>query len=239
MSRELPSDAAIDTSRFNTHWNRNWDDVARRFKRTCRRTAAYEVFKRAIDLIVAGAALILLSPVMACAAVLIKLTDFGPILFVQTRVGEGERRFKCYKFRSMIVEAETLRESLMANNQHDDNRTFKMSSDPRITRIGRILRKTSIDELPQLWNVILGDMSLVGPRPPMPEEVNRYSKADRRRLQVRPGITCIWQVSGRGDLPFREQLRLDVEYIEKRNLALDLKLLLLTIPAVISGRGAY
>jgi lipopolysaccharide/colanic/teichoic acid biosynthesis glycosyltransferase len=139
----------------------------------------------------------------------------------------------------MVANAELLKAQLLAQNHHSDNRTFKIPDDPRITWIGRILRKTSIDELPQLWNVVRGEMSLVGPRPPLPSVVNLYSDRDRRRLNVQPGITCIWQVSGRGDLPFTEQVRLDLEYIQNRSLALDSKLLLLTIPAVMTGRGAY
>jgi lipopolysaccharide/colanic/teichoic acid biosynthesis glycosyltransferase len=139
----------------------------------------------------------------------------------------------------MVVGAERLKAELLAQNSHGDCVTFKMKRDPRVTWIGRIIRKLSIDELPQLWCVFKGEMSLVGPRPPVPGEVARYSLADRRRLDVVPGLTCIWQVSGRGDIPFPEQVKLDVDYIESQNLWLDLKLLLQTVPAVLLGRGAY
>ena len=199
----------------------------------------YLVAKRVLDLALTLPVLILLSPLLLLVALLVKIWDRGPVFFVQTRVGKGGREFTCYKFRSMVANAEVLKSQLLAQNRHSDNRTFKIPQDPRITWIGRILRKTSIDELPQLWNVVRGEMSLVGPRPPVPSEVNLYSDRDRRRLNVQPGITCIWQVSGRGDLPFSEQVQLDLEYIQNRSLALDSKLLLLTIPAVLTGRGAY
>jgi lipopolysaccharide/colanic/teichoic acid biosynthesis glycosyltransferase len=144
-----------------------------------------------------------------------------------------------YKFRSMYTDAEARKAELLAENEMSGGVTFKMQRDPRITRIGRFIRKASIDELPQLWNVIKGDMSLVGPRPPVPAEVDEYSLSDRRRLEVTPGITCIWQVSGRSDIPFPEQVELDVRYIESQSLLTDLKLLWQTVPAVLFGRGAY
>jgi len=237
MPHDYPSDAAIETSQFQVQ--ESWRSFARASDDFHERIFRYETAKRILDLTVAIPVLIALSPLLALVALLIKLSDFGPVFFVQTRVGERGRRFQCIKFRSMVPDAERLKGQLLHQNQHADNRTFKMYRDPRITWIGRIIRKTSIDELPQLWNVVRGDMSLVGPRPPVPTEVNLYSAEDCRRLDVRPGITCIWQVSGRGNLPFAEQVRLDLEYIENRNLLLDLKLLLRTIPAVISGRGAY
>jgi len=237
MPHDYPSDAAIETSQFQVQ--ESWRSFARASDDFQKRIFRYETAKRILDLTVAIPVLIALSPLLALVALLIKLSDFGPVFFVQTRVGERGRRFQCIKFRSMVPDAEQLKGQLLNQNQHADNRTFKMYRDPRITWIGRIIRKTSIDELPQLWNVVRGDMSLVGPRPPVPTEVNLYSAEDCRRLDVRPGITCIWQVSGRGNLPFAEQVRLDLEYIENRNLLLDLKLLLRTIPAVISGRGAY
>ncbi len=234
MTHEYPSDAAIDASQFRT-WQ-TFVDTTEAAHVTLR---GYLIAKRVLDLAITVPILILISPLLALVALTIKLWDRGPIFFTQTRVGKDGTEFTCYKFRSMVPHAERLKEELQALSHHADPRTFKIPRDPRITWIGQIIRKTSIDELPQLWNVVRGDMSLVGPRPPVPSEVNLYSDRDRRRLHVQPGITCIWQVSGRGDLPFSEQVRLDLDYIQHRSLLLDLKLLLLTIPAVVTGRGAY
>ena len=234
MTHEYPSDAVIDASQFRT-WQTFVDtsDAAHVSLR------GYLITKRVLDLAITIPVLVLLSPVLVLVALTIKLWDRGPIFFTQIRVGKDGEKFTCCKFRSMVPHAERLKDDLLSQNHHDDPRTFKIPCDPRITWFGRIIRKTSIDELPQLWNVVVGDMSLVGPRPPVPSEVNLYSDRDRRRLHVQPGITCIWQVSGRGDLPFSEQVRLDLEYIQNRSLLLDLKLLLWTVPAVITGRGAY
>lgn len=199
----------------------------------------YEMAKRVMDVALASTALLLALPVLVLVGLLVKVTDGGPVLFVQTRVGRHGRRFNCYKLRSMIVDADRMKSQLAANNHHDDPRTFKMASDPRVTWIGQIIRKTSLDEMPQLWNVVRGDMSLVGPRPPVPSEVVGYTDWHLRRLEVRPGLTCTWQVSGRANIPFQQQVNLDIDYIERRCLWLDTKLMLQTIPAVISGRGAY
>jgi lipopolysaccharide/colanic/teichoic acid biosynthesis glycosyltransferase len=147
--------------------------------------------------------------------------------------------FDFFKFRSMIVNAEAKKAELLKMNKHGNSITFKMCRDPRVTWVGRIMRKTSIDELPQLWNVLIGEMTLVGPRPAVVAEVQRYTARERRRLAVTPGLTCIWQVSGRADLDFQQQVELDVRYIRERSLLLDLKLMLLTVPAVLSGKGAY
>lgn len=195
--------------------------------------------KRAIDLVGAGVGIVLAMPLLALVAAAIKLQDRGPVLFWQTRVGQWGREFPFPKFRSMHLDAEARKAALMAQNEHAEGITFKIKRDPRITPIGRWLRKLSIDELPQLWCVLRGEMSLVGPRPPVPSEVAQYTLADRRRLDARPGLTCIWQVSGRGDIPFPQQVRLDVEYIESQSLWLDVKLLAATVPAVLLGRGAY
>lgn len=203
------------------------------------RTHFYPLVKRSLDIIASMILLILLAPLMGIVALLIKLTDEGSIIFSQIRVGKDGRRFRCFKFRSMITNAEPLKAKLMAQNKHADSKTFKIANDPRITWIGRLIRKTSIDELPQLVNVLLGDMSLVGPRPPVPTEVEQYSPYELRRLEVKPGLTCIWQVSGRADLGFDQQVKLDLEYISTQGVWLDLKLLVLTVPAVISGKGAY
>lgn len=198
-----------------------------------------KALKRAVDILGAGVGLVVFSPVMAAIAACIKLTDNGPIFYIAPRVGKWGREFPFPKFRSMVVDAERLKAKLAAQNDHGESVTFKMKRDPRVTWIGRIIRKTSLDELPQLWCVLIGEMSLVGPRPPIPAEVERYSLAERRRLDVTPGLTCIWQVRGRGDIPFDQQVLLDVEYIESQSLWLDLKLIAQTVPAVLLGKGAY
>lgn len=198
-----------------------------------------QLAKRGLDIVGALALLIVLAPILAVIAACIKLTDGGPVLFWQKRVGRWGREFDFPKLRSMVINAEQLKEQLLAHNDHSNSITFKMKRDPRITWIGRFIRKASIDELPQLWCVLKGDMSLVGPRPPVPREVAKYTLADRRRLDAIPGLTCIWQVSGRGDIPFDRQVQLDVQYIESQSLLLDMKLLFLTVPAVLLGKGAY
>ncbi len=196
--------------------------------------------KRLIDIYVALFVGILLSPLFLLVAVLIKATDRGPVFYWQRRVGLFGREFPFPKFRSMVTNADAVREKLLAANDHGDSSvTFKMKRDPRVTWIGRWIRKLSIDEMPQLWCVLKGEMTLVGPRPPLPSEVAEYTLRDRRRLEVKPGLTCTWQVSGRGDIPFDEQVQLDIEYIESHSLWLDFKLLFKTIPAVLLGRGAY
>ena len=199
----------------------------------------YEAIKRSMDFVCAAGGLILLLPLFALIATLVKLTDWGPILFVQTRVGKHGRHFRFYKFRSMVVDAERMKRDLGLKNQHNDPRTFKIQNDPRITWIGYFLRRTSMDELPQLWNVLTGEMSLVGPRPPLPTEVELYAERDRLRLIVTPGLTGLWQIRGRGRLSFERQLELDLEYIRCRGLKKDLEILARTIPAVLSCRGAY
>jgi len=195
--------------------------------------------KRALDIVGSLTLLMLLSPLLLMVALLIKLTDWGPVLFWQVRVGRWGREFQFPKFRSMVMNAEKLKEQLLAQNDHGNSITFKMKKAPRVTILGRIIRKLSIDELPQLWCVLKGDMSLVGPRPPVRSEVEKYTLADRRRLNIKPGLTCIWQVSGRGDIAFDKQVELDVQYIESQSLWLDFVVLLRTVPAVLSGKGAY
>jgi len=199
-----------------------------------------QFLKRMIDIVAAAVFLILGSPIFLTTVLLIKLTDGGPILYVTPRVGKWGREFPFPKFRSMVVNADKIKEQLLAQNDHgEEGVTFKMKKDPRVTWVGRWIRRFSIDELPQLWCVLVGHMSLVGPRPPLPSEVALYTLAERRRLEVTPGITCIWQVSGRGDIPFNEQVKLDVRYIESQSIWMDIKILLRTIPAVLTGRGAY
>jgi exopolysaccharide biosynthesis polyprenyl glycosylphosphotransferase len=195
-------------------------------------------FKRATDVILSLILLVLFSPILLITAVLIRLESSGPVILVQERVGQDGRRFRCYKFRSMRADAEELRPQLHPLNEAGGP-LFKIRADPRRTRVGAIIRRHSIDELPQLWNVLRGEMSLVGPRPALPEEVGQYEVWHRRRLQVRPGITGLWQVSGRSDLPFDEMVMLDIYYIENWSLGLDLKIILRTVMAMITGRGAY
>jgi lipopolysaccharide/colanic/teichoic acid biosynthesis glycosyltransferase len=195
--------------------------------------------KRAMDIAVAVVALLVLFPLFLIVAIVILLEDGGPVLFWQTRIGLWGREFRFPKFRSMVTDAEQRKLKLLSKNQHGTSITFKMKRDPRVTRVGSVIRKLSIDELPQFWCVLRGEMSLVGPRPPVPNEVARYTLRDRRRLDVKPGLTCIWQVSGRGELPFEQQLMLDEQYINSHSILLDLALLLKTIPAILTGRGAY
>lgn len=198
------------------------------------------VAKRTLDLVVVTPALLALSPLFLLLALAIKLQDGGPVLFWQSRVGVGGREFPFPKFRSMCVNAEEVRKQLEAQNQHgQDGVTFKMKHDPRITRVGRFIRRFSLDELPQLWCVLRGDMTLVGPRPPLPKETERYSMMARHRLSVKPGLTCIWQVNGRSEIPFEQQVEMDIEYIQQRSVSTDIKLLAKTVPAVVKGRGAY
>lgn len=194
--------------------------------------------KRALDLLLATMALLVLFPIMAITALAIKLESPGPIIFRQTRVGKWGKTFTCYKFRSMCMDAEARKQALIQQNEVDGP-IFKMQTDPRVTRVGRIIRKLSIDELPQLFNVFKGDMSLVGPRPPVPHEVNQYKFDHLRRLDAMPGLTGLQQVSGRSDLPFERWVELDLQYISQQSLRKDIEILLKTIPAVLLGKGAY
>ena len=196
-------------------------------------------FKRLMDIVLSILAIIVFSPVFLITALLLKLTSPGPIIFSQVRVGRYGRHFKFYKFRSMYIDAEARKAELMKLNESGDGVIFKMKRDPRITPVGRFIRKFSIDELPQLFNVLLGDMSLVGPRPPLPSEVRTYTLEERKRLNITPGITCLWQVSGRSELPFSKQIALDKEYIASRSAWKDFLILLKTIPAILTGRGAW
>ena len=194
------------------------------------------VIKRVADVVLAGVALVLVAPLMALIAALIKLTSPGPAIFSQERCGLNGRRFLFYKFRSMCDNAEALKVELAHLNEKQT--AFKIANDPRLTPVGRWLRKFSIDEWPQLWNVLRGDMSLVGPRPPVPQEVEQYKGWQRRRLRMRPGLTCLWAVCGRDKLDFDTWMRLDMEYIDNWSLVLDWKIILKTIPHVVTGKGA-
>jgi exopolysaccharide biosynthesis polyprenyl glycosylphosphotransferase len=193
--------------------------------------------KRLFDIFASATALIVLSPLMLAVAALIKLTSRGPIIFRQQRVGLHGRPFNMFKFRSMVVNAEALKSRLAARNEQRGP-VFKIKDDPRVTPIGRFIRKYSLDELPQLINVLRGDMSIVGPRPPVPAEVAQYEGWQRRRLSVRPGLTCIWQVSGRNQISFKEWMYLDMRYIDHWSLGEDLSLIVRTLPVVLTGRGA-
>ncbi len=195
-------------------------------------------FKRLFDVVVSAAALMILSPLMLAIAAMIRITSPGPVLFRQTRCGLGGRRFTLYKFRSMINDAEQMRAELHQLNELDGP-VFKISDDPRITPVGRWLRRFSLDELPQLWNVFRGEMSFVGPRPAVPEEVEQYEDWQRRRLRMRPGLTCTWVLEGRNHVDFNRWMQLDLKYIDNWSLWLDAKIFLRTIPIVLSGRGAY
>jgi lipopolysaccharide/colanic/teichoic acid biosynthesis glycosyltransferase len=209
------------------------------FMRWRLREGAYRLSKRIFDVVVAAIFLIVCAPMMLFVAIAIKLTDRGPVLFWQKRVGQWGQTFECPKFRSMVVEADQMVENLAGHNHHGDSITFKIKEDPRVTGIGRFLRRFSFDEFPQLWCVLRGEMSMVGPRPALPREVYNYSQLHRRRLEALPGLTCIWQISGRADVPFHRQLEMDMEYLEYQCFWLDVKLLLSTFPAVLAGRGAY
>jgi exopolysaccharide biosynthesis polyprenyl glycosylphosphotransferase len=195
-------------------------------------------FKRLIDVVVAAIALVLLSPLLLLLALAIKLTSAGPVFYRQLRCGLGGRRFTLLKFRSMVANAHELLPDLEELNEVDGP-VFKMRNDPRCTPIGRWMRMLSLDELPQLWNVLLGHMSLVGPRPPLPDEVDQYQSWQRRRLRMRPGMTCLWALEGRSHLRFDRWVRLDLLYIDNWSVWLDLKILLKTIPAVLLGKGAH
>ena len=200
--------------------------------------APYRISKRVFDLAVAAAALVLLIPIIPLIAVMIKLDTPGPVFYRQQRVGRRGRVFDFYKFRSMFADADERKKEVEALNEQDGP-VFKVRSDPRVTSVGRFLRRSSLDEIPQIFNVVKGQMSIVGPRPPLPSEVLRYQPWHRKRLEVTPGITCLWQISGRSHVSFNEWMRLDMEYIKQRSLRTDLLILLKTIPAVIARKGAY
>ena len=198
---------------------------------------AYLIAKRITDVILSSCGLILLSPVLLVTAIAIKIDSKGPIFFKQMRVGKNGVQFPMYKFRSMVVNAEELKKELEKQNEMSGP-MFKIKSDPRITKVGKFIRKTSIDELPQLVNVIKGDMSLVGPRPSLPKEVEQFEPWMMERLEVLPGITCFWQVSGRNNIPFKEWMELDVKYVRERNYFLDIKLIFKTFFVLFGDESA-
>jgi len=205
---------------------------------TINNSAVYAGAKRVFDFVIGIVALILLIPIFPLIALMIKLDTRGPVFFKQDRVGRNGKIFKFYKFRSMLYGADRQKKALEDQNEQDGP-VFKIKSDPRITSVGKFLRRSSLDEIPQILNVIKGDMSIVGPRPPLPSEVAGYQPWHRRRLEVKPGITCLWQISGRSQIGFNEWMRLDMEYLKTRSFRADLLIFLKTIPAVIARKGAY
>ena len=202
-----------------------------------RSNVLYEVIKRIIDIVASFTGLIVLSPLMLVVSILIKLESKGEVIFKQKRVGLNGKEFYMYKFRSMVINAEELKAELESQNEMSGP-MFKMKDDPRITKIGKFIRKTSIDELPQLINVIKGDMSLVGPRPSLPKEVEEFETWMRERLEVKPGLTCIWQVSGRNNIDFEDWMKLDISYVEDRNLWIDIKLIFKTVFVLFGDKNA-
>jgi exopolysaccharide biosynthesis polyprenyl glycosylphosphotransferase len=203
-----------------------------------RHPVASRWFKTAADRVLAAILLFILAPAFLVLGVLVRTDSRGPAFFRQIRVGRDGRKFTCWKFRSMYVDAESRLAELAAQNEHD-GLLFKIREDPRVTRVGRMLRKYSLDELPQLFNVLGGSMSLVGPRPPLPSEVAAYGLDARRRLKAKPGMTGLWQVSGRADLSWEESVRLDLYYVENWSHSLDWHILARTVSAVVAGKGAY
>ena len=197
----------------------------------------YEVIKRIIDIVASFTGLILLSPLILIVSMLIKLESKGEVIFKQKRVGLNGKEFYMYKFRSMVINAEELKEQLESQNEMSGP-MFKIKDDPRITKVGKFIRKTSIDELPQLINVIKGDMSLVGPRPSLPKEVKKFEQWMMERLEVKPGLTCIWQISGRNNIDFEDWMKLDIKYVRERSFKLDMKLILKTILVLLGDKNA-
>lgn len=198
----------------------------------------YYVVKRLIDIISSILGLILLSPVLLIVGILIRLESKGPVIFRQKRVGKDGRLFKLYKLRSMVVDAEEIKKSLLRQNEMSGP-MFKMKNDPRVTKVGSFIRKTSIDELPQLLNVLKGEMSLVGPRPSLPKEVAKFEAWMNERLQVKPGLTCYWQTSGRSNIDFEDWMKLDIKYVRDRNFLLDIKLIIKTVFVLFGDENAH
>ena len=197
----------------------------------------YEKIKRFFDICLSSAALVVLSPLLLVIAILIYLEDKGPVIYSQTRIGKDGRAFKLYKFRSMCVDADEKLKDLQELNERDGP-VFKIKNDPRVTKVGKFIRKTCIDELPQLVNIIKGDMSIVGPRPPLPNEVEQYNSYQKQRLLVVPGLTCYWQIQKGEETTFDELVELDLKYIKERSILLDFRLILLTFKVILSGKGA-
>lgn len=222
VARSRPVDfGGLPMVAYDSHPRRPWQELGKRF----------------LDFGLTTVGLLVISPLLGIIALAIKLTSKGPVIFSQERVGHNGRIFKMYKFRSMVQDADELKKKLTHLNEMSGP-VFKIKNDPRVTPVGKFLRKTSMDELPQLWNVINGDMSLVGPRPPLPSEVNMYDPKHRKRLAVKPGITCIWQISGRNDVDFEQWMEMDADYVDRWSLWLDMVILAKTVPVVLMRRGA-
>lgn len=202
------------------------------------RKPVYEFFKRFFDIVFSALSLVLLSPVFLIIAIVIRCCDGGPAFYVSTRLTKDGKPFRMYKFRSMRINADRELEALKDRNEIKDGPSFKLEDDPRVTKVGRFLRRSSLDELPQLLNILLGDMTFVGPRPPLPEEVRQYTPYQMRRLGVKQGLTCYWQCSGRNDIGFLEWVELDLKYIRERSVLTDIKIFFRTIGAVITMKGA-
>jgi len=214
--------------------------VAPHRRRALGRRRLSDVVSRGFDILVALAALVCASPVLLAAMAGIVASDPGPVFFRQVRIGRDGRPFRMIKLRSMYRDAEARKQALVAANVHGAaGVTFKMRNDPRIFPVGRLIRRFSIDELPQFWNILMGDMAVVGPRPAVPAEVARYTPFERQRLAVKPGLTCFWQVQGRADIPFDRQVLLDLDYVHQRGLGIDIGLVFKTVPAVLGAKGAY
>ncbi len=240
--KKMKTDPAAYWSQVNREGNiERWSRNARRKMRIWKLTILLaRALKRGLDIIGSIGALIAFSPIFLATMALIKLEDRGPVFFCQKRVGAGGRLFGMWKFRSMVVNADQIKDKLLEQNQHGQSGvTFKMKNDPRVTKVGKWIRKLSIDEFPQFYNVLRGDMSLVGPRPPLPREVATYKASHLRRLRVKPGITCLWQIGGRSEIDFDGQVRLDLQYIRSSSAFFDIAILLKTLPAVLFGKGAY
>ncbi len=236
INHNSPSEAVLlyqDASAIKNQFARDFVDPLIPLK-----PVPYAPIKRFFDILVSGLLMCLLAPLMLFVALAIKLTSPGSVIFKQVRVGQGGRHFWCYKFRSMCIDAEDKKQMLMHLNEASGP-VFKIKKDPRVTPIGSFIRKLSIDELPQFFNVLKGDMSIVGPRPPLPSEVASYTAYQRGRLAVRPGITCLWQVNGRSNISFERWVELDLLYIETMSFTNDVKIVLKTIPAVLKGSGAH
>ncbi len=221
-------------------------DVAQLKKQQQHRIASWErsmktllFIKRVLDVLLSGTAILVASPIFIIVGICIYLENPGPVFYTQMRVGLNGRTFPFYKFRSMVMNADKLKDELLDQNESGDGVIFKMKNDPRVTRIGRFIRRFSIDEMPQFLNVFIGDLSIVGPRPPVPREVAEYTLEDRKRLHVKPGLTCFWQIQGRSEIPFDEQVRLDLQYIRSSGPLSDLVIMFKTVPAVLFGKGAY
>ena len=198
----------------------------------------YEGLKRLVDVLGAFTGLLMLSPLIIIVSLIVKFTSKGPVFFSQKRVGKNGIEFDMYKFRSMVVNAEELKEKLASQNEMSGP-MFKMKDDPRITKVGKFIRKTSIDEIPQLWNVLKGDMSLVGPRPSLPKEVAQFESWMHKRLEVKPGLTCYWQVSGRNNIDFEDWMKLDIRYVNERNFWIDIKLIFKTVGVLFGDKNAH